>query len=387
MTKQIFNAYRSDGWHIFKLIKTRAGDGNAVKGLYKTPSGWNDTSITYEYHKNGIYGGVPPADIVAIDWDVKNGAKHGDVSFDQLQTDLGIVIDTQVATPSGGGHAYVRLTGLPTDTPKLKKTQPLYPDIEFQSHGSEFVVLGGQNVEGYGEYSFIDEDFEYYANQPVDFSSLELRANRVQGDGYDSVEVLEHIVNRPSIADVHLMLSKISPDSDHDGGWATVAMALNSWDLNGADGEELFVTWSLTSKKYTEAEGADIIREGAATKYRSSVADSPAFYNKLFTMANATTEKSVDEHIKDATTKDDLEAAAAVIQGSRISNVKRETYVEKLSEKSKELTGKPEKVLWKKAVKYVDHAKAQERQEDAEESGMPDFTYTEIGRASWRERV
>lgn len=379
MKQDIFNAYLKDGWHIFKLIKTKDGDGNAVKGLYKTPKGWNDTEKTYEYNSGWIYGGVPPSDMVVIDWDVKGGKKQGDKSFERLQSDLGITLETQVKTPSGGGHCYVRLKNLPEDTPKLKKAQELYPDIDFQSHGSEFVVLGGQTVSGYGDYLFTDEDFEYYVNPPTDFSTLELRRERVQGEGYDSVDAFEHTVVRPPIDEVKQMLSNISPDSGHDDGWQQVAMCLNSWDLNGEEGEKLFVEWSLSSKKYVEAEGVDAVRQSAERKYANCVADTPDYYKKLFTLSNKGVEKGLDELLDDALDISDLEDIADTISSSRISNTKRDVYIEKLSAKCKELTGKREKVKWKNAVVFVDKAKAEERQDAAEKSGLPDYVKTKTG--------
>lgn len=381
MTKDIFDAYRKDGWHIFKLIKTKDGDGNAVKGLYKTPLGWNDSFKTYDYHEKWVYGGVPPEDIVAIDWDVKNGKKHGDVSFQKLQDFLNIPLDTCVATPSGGGHCYMRLHDLPEDTPKLKKTQDNFPDIEFQSHGSEFVVLGGQTVEGYGEYNFLDEDFEYFVNDIplVDLTVLELRRKRVQGEGYDNTDIDIHVLARPQLEEIQNMLSNISPDSDHDGGWQQVAMCLNSWDLNGNQGEKLFVDWSLTSEKYVVEEGEEAIKEAAIKKYAACIADTPDYYNKLFTLNATAKVANFDNNIEASEYIEDLEKIASDIKATKMHKDKREAFIEKLSTKCKKLTGKPEKVTWKNAVKYVDAIKAKERQDDAEQNGLPDFTHTEKG--------
>lgn len=337
MTKDIYDAYVSDGWHIFQLYKTKNGDGNAVKGLYATPKGWNDTDVKWPYKPDAVYGGVPPSDMVAIDWDVKNGLKSGDKSFAKLQKDLKCKIENVVCTPSGGGHAYVRIKGLPEETPKLRKAQPNYPDIEFQSHGSEFVVLGGQKVEGYGEYKFADEDFEYFVNDTIDFSSLELRAVREQGDGYDSVDDFEHIAGRPPLEDIKALLAKISPDCDHDSGWQTVGMALNNWDLNGEVGEQLFVEWSLGSQKYVDEQGEDAIRAGAIKKYSECVADSPEFYNKLFTLANNEDLKKINARLSTLQVADDFEELAEYASKSFITNEERVRIADELAVKEKDL--------------------------------------------------
>jgi len=380
MTEEVFNAYRADGWHIFKLIKTTNGDGNAVKGLYKTPKGWNDPNITCTYQPKAVYGGVPPKDIVAIDYDVKGGKKIGDKSFEKLQKDLGMSLDTCVNTPSGGGHSYLRLYNLPEETPKLKKIQKKYPDIDFQSHLSEFVVLGGQTIEGYGEYKFVDEDFEYFVNDNpnINLSILETRASRVQGDGYDEIDDFAHITERPSKDEVLEMIFKLDPSGEYET-WQQVAMALNSWDLNGDEGEKIFVDWSLSSTAHVGRHGKQSVIEQAKTKYSQSVADTPSFYKKLFTFSNEADETDFDTRITKAETENDLDEVAESIKYSKISNIKREAYVEKLCTKSKELTGKPEKVKFKKAVKFLDKKKVEERQEKAESSGLPDWQYSKEG--------
>lgn len=346
MTKEIFDAYVSDGWHVFALYRTTDGKGNAVKGMYATPKGWNDMSKPCFYDPNKIYAGIPPKDIVAIDYDVKNG-KVGAKSFAQLQKDFNVNLDTTVISPSGGGHAYVRLKNLPDETPKLKKAQDKYPDIDFQSHGSEFVVLGGQIVEGYGEYEFVDEDFEYYVNPAVDFSSLELRGERIQGDGYNNIDVDEHFLSRPPLEQVEEWLSKLDPDMGHDEGWVDVIRALNSWDLNGEEGLRLAIEWSQKATKYKST------AEEIAEKYYNNVADAPEFYNKLIGLVNKKSKKGFNSKIAEAKEVSDLKNIAEEISKSDISNADREKYVNELSAKCKEISddGKPQRVTWKNAVK------------------------------------
>ena len=344
MRKEIFDAYVSDGWHLFALYRTADGKGNAVKGMYATPKGWNDMSKPCFYDPNKIYAGIPPKDIVAIDYDVKND-KVGAKSFAQLQKDFNVNLDTTVISPSGGGHVYVRLKNLPDETPKLKKAQEKYPDIDFQSHGSEFVVLGGQTVEGYGDYEFVDVIDEYFVNDAVDFSSLELRGERIQGDGYSDIDPDEHFLSRPPLNQVEEWLSKLDPDMGHDEGWADVIRALNSWDLNGEEGLRLAIEWSQKATKYQSTS------EEISEKYYNNVADTPEFYKKLIGLVNKKSKRSFNTQISKAETIEDLENIAKEISDSDISNADREKYVDELSTKCKEVTGKLEKVKWKNGVK------------------------------------
>lgn len=344
MRRDIFDSYLKDGWHIFPLHKVQNGKGNAVKGKYGTPTAWNDTSIKYEYNSKSIYGGVPPKDIVVLDWDIKKGGV-GAVSFDKLQSAVGKTIDTVVETPSGGGHAYCRLSNLPEETPKLKKKQVKYPDIDFQSHESEFVVLGGQEIDGYGSYTFADEDFEYFVNTGIDFTNFELRAPRQMGDGYDSVDELEHIMLRPSEEEVLEILDDLNPDMGHDDGWQKVIMALNSWDLNGPRGLELAIEWSQRATKYQATE------EEITSKYHACIADSPAFYNKLFTLRKTTVAGGFKPRIESCSSQEELLELAKEVGTSSLGREAREAFTDDFVKKNEDLGNKPERVKFKNLLK------------------------------------
>ncbi len=360
MEKEVWEKYAQDGWHLFPLHKV-PGKGNAVKGEYGTPKGWNDVSKTYKYSPNKIWAGVPPNGMVAIDWDMKND-KRGLESFKKLQKDLGVSLETVVTTPSGGGHAYtwIDLDKMEEGKSRLAKMQDKYPDIDFQSHGSEFVVLGGQEIEGYGEYEF--EQFDYFVNPKTDFSKLTLRGDRYkEGEGYNDIDELEHVSERPTYEEVQTMLSKLNPDCDYSE-WQQIAMALNNWDLNGKQGLRLFTEWSLTSKKFIELEGEETIRFNCDEVYHRSIANSPSFYKKMFGMVNKKDNRSFKSKIAEAKSRDDLLEVADAISNSTISNADRLKYVDELVTKNKALGNENEKVMWKNAVK-----KAQKEVDPAKE--------------------
>lgn len=374
MTKEIFNAYVDDGWHIFALYKTTDGKGNAVKGIYATPKGWIDTSKKCKYNPNAIYAGIPPKDIVAIDYDVKKG-KKGLQSFEQLQKDLNITLETQVETPSGGGHCYVRLKNLPDDKPKLKKAQIKYPDIDFQSNGSEFVVLGGQFIEGYGEYKFLDEDFEYFVNPAVDFSSLELRGERVDGEGYENLDIDEHYMTRAPLEEIEQWLNSINANTSYEI-WQQVGMCLNSWDLNGEKGEELFINWSLTSPEEVELYGEDGVIAKAKEKYALSIADTPDFYKKLVTLANQSNLYNFDYLLELSETEEDLADLADKISNSTIKNEDRKILADKIASREKDLglSARKNKASWTNKLK-----KQKPIVEEANEFKLPDYEITKTG--------
>ena len=349
MEKEVWEKYAKDGWHLFPLHKIPNYKGNAVKGRYGTPKAWNDTSKTYPYSPNKIWGGVPPHGMVVIDWDVKNG-KKGLESFKKLQNDLGVTLETVVLTPSGGGHAYVwiDLDKMAEGKSRLAKIQDKYPDVDFQSHCSEFVVLGGQEIEDYGEYEF--EQFEYFVNPKTDFSKLVARGDKVsEGHGYDEIDEFEHLTERPSYDDIKTLLFKLDPDCAYNE-WQQIAMALNNWDLNRKDGLKLFTEWSLTSKKFIGIEGEDVIRHNCEEVYRRSISSSPNFYRKIFSIVNKKDNSVFRKKIIEAESKDDLLLIAEDISKSTVSNKDREKYLEEIISKNEALGNKAERVMWKKAV-------------------------------------
>lgn len=352
MTLDIFNAYVADGWHIFELYKTTDGNGNAVKGKYATPKGWNDTSITYGYRENAVYAGMPPKDIIVIDWDVKKD-KQGAGSYEALQEMLGKQLDTVVSTPSGGGHTYVRL-----QTPlHVRKKQDDFPDIDFQCHGTEFVVLGGQMIEGYGEYKFLDEDFEYFVNADVDMSNLQLRNERREQE-LDDLDLALLEKDKPSEARVREILNKLNPDMGHDDGWQNTIMALNSWDRGGTLGLSLAIEWSQRAKNYNAT------AEEITQKYYDCHADEPKYFTRLFTLETTANENlSFEERVNTCSTEDGLKRIVKEAQNNSSYNEdERERLGELIATKRKDLglDKRKSSVHWKKEVQYVDPEKKNE---------------------------
>jgi hypothetical protein len=362
MTKEVFDSYRDDGWYIFEMYRAEDGRGNAVKGMYGTPYGWTgkgENPKQYEYKPDAVYGGVPPEHLVVIDWDVKKG-KKGLESFNRLQEDLGCRIETVVLSPSGGGHAYARLNGLSDEFPRVKQTQKAYPAIDFQGHGSEFVVLGGQHIDGYGEYSFSDEDFGYFVNENTDFGLLELRPVASEEDtSYDDIDMDEHYMERGEESEFVERVMGISPDTDRDT-WVTVLRCINSFYLGDKTGEELAVRWSTSGDTYADEDPDDIRRA-----YHGNVATTPKFYNKLIGLVNEKDQDTFQSLIQNAKTTEDFEEIAEKVSASKIKNDKRTEVARTIAKREKELgLSRLRNVHWEKSCKYSDPEKAQASAEE-----------------------
>lgn len=326
MEKHIYDAYIADGWKLFALYRAKEPH-QKVKGIYGTPKGWNDMSIpSHPYNPKAVYGGVPPQDIFVIDYDVKNG-KVGETSKKALEEALGKSLYPTVISATGGGHVYVR-------TPKPirpLKNQHSYPDIDFQCHGSEWVMCGGQYVEGYGEYKFDDPIEEYFVNDINEpFTMLTMRNEDKRNGSYGGVDETDHFLTRPSIDKIEALLDKLDPNMTYEGGWHNVIMALNSWDMGGEVGLRLAIEWSQRATNYEPTD------DEIAEKYHQSAPETPEFYKKIFGMVNQGDLKSFKSRIVSAETLSDLEAIAKDVSTSTISSEDRATIGEALAKKAKE---------------------------------------------------
>lgn len=243
MTKEIFDTYVDAGWHLFPLYKTKKTEDQA-KGKYATPNGWNDLTKIYKYKENTVYGGMPPEDVIVIDVDVKNG-KVGLNSFESMSKDFNVLLSCTTTTPSGGFHCYVKLT-----KPFLvKKLQDKYPDIDFLVRGREWAMLGGQTVDGYGDYE-IDDIFGYNENS-VDLTGLEERGDRTTTKSdYDEEDLFNKEMEMPD-QKVDIYLEQIPKELAYSD-WVEVGMSLYDRYQGNDEGRERWLEFVKASSKHTE---------------------------------------------------------------------------------------------------------------------------------------
>lgn len=326
MEKHIYDAYVADGWKLFALYRAKEPH-QRVKGVYGTPKGWNDMSVPSDpYKAKSVYGGVPPENIFVIDYDVKNG-KVGEASKESLEKALGGKLYPTVISATGGGHIYVR-----TPEPiRPTKNQPAYPDIDFQCHGSEWVMCGGQFVEGYGDYKFDDPVDEYFVTDLyLPFPMLTMRNEDNRNGNYGGVDETDHFLTRPSIDKIEALLDKLDPNMTYEGGWHNVIMSLNSWDMGGEDGLRLAIEWSQRATNYSPTD------EEIAEKYYRSAPETPEFYKKIFGMVNKGDIKGFKARLVSAESLTDLEDIAGDVSKSSLSSDDRTAIAEMLAKKSKD---------------------------------------------------
>lgn len=322
MRKEVYLEYVQKGWTLFKLVPVEDGVGNAVKGAYMTPKGWNTKSKNSKYSEDAVYGGIPPSNILVLDVDVKKG-KVGDASFKNFLVDSKIGdLDRNVTTPSLGYHVYIEIP----ENVLYRKKQKAYPDIDFIVHGREFVVLGDQSVEGYGDYVLnpIENDNNTKVHDLGHILEERLTYDKVN---YSDIDLDEHYMTRMVKEDIEALLAQIDPDVPYDEGWRDVVMALNQWDLGGEVGFELLKKWNETSVMY------DTDEDELLEKYSQNVSSTTDFWKKLIGLANSTSVNTFESAIKNAKNTDDLMEIASNISHSSISNDQREELANDWREK------------------------------------------------------
>ena len=331
MKRETFETYIRNGWSLFRLVPTKGG-AKGAKGRYSTPKGWNDLSKPQPpYNADWIYGGIPPKDMMVLDVDIKGG-KEGDTSFQKFLKDFAIELKANVSTPSGGYHVYVKIPSLPDGVKNFKKRQERYPDIDFIGHGTEFVMLGEQEVEGYGVYQLFDIGAQSITNDLQLFEQcLDYRLERKEGSTYEDIDRDMHFMSRPSAEEIKSYLDRISPDLGYDEGWRDVIMALNQWDLGGEEGLALAKEWSQKALLYCPSD------DEIETNYHQNEASSPDFWHKLISIANRQDVLRIETAMIEAKTTDELVEIAASVGRTPIKNEDRERLAEKWRERFNEV--------------------------------------------------
>ncbi len=111
---------------------------------YKNASTNDNDAETWFKNDDYNLGIVPGLDVVVLDIDPRNG---GDVSFAQLEIDIGELPPTiEVVTGSGGFHRYYRLPS--ADVGRLKAHVSKYPGIDFKGPSGFLVGPGSVHPNG-----------------------------------------------------------------------------------------------------------------------------------------------------------------------------------------------------------------------------------------------
>lgn len=170
---------------------------------------------------------------IVIDIDPRNG---GDISFEKLQTDIGVdlVAECSAVVKTGGGGLHLYFAKPDADLAwKMPKD---YPGVDIKQGGGFVVIPGSLHASGsdYAWHSFAKSNVSELVMLPAPLAKLIARAKieRTEGDHSD-VE----------IDDIEHMLTYLDPNMPHDE-WVKVGMAVH----RGTDGSNAgFAAWDAWS--------------------------------------------------------------------------------------------------------------------------------------------
>jgi len=212
---------------------------------------WTSKKISNEtiFNHDGNLGWVIGEDDLVIDVDPRNG---GDKSFVKLVETLGIKLEPNVFTPSGGFHVYLYIPATKVGI-KLKKTLKDFPGIDFLTKGSQCVIVGSSTE--VGDYTWSDDLLGGFEQAECHDAILSLLSRRDVGNNSSNNNLgdFEGLIGNSTMPrdTVLEILSKLDSGVSNDE-WVRVGMALHHW--HPTDGLELWEDWSKDAENYVEGE-------------------------------------------------------------------------------------------------------------------------------------
>ena len=192
-----------------------------------------------------------PGDLV-VDVDAPTGDrpdKKGPESLSRLEKILGGPLESatvEVQSPSGGRHFYLTKP----EAISVNKSIGAYPGIEFISAGGYVVIAGSPHWQG-GTYRFSE-----LSSLVGDWTRATAPAALLELVGRDPETTVDPDALPDAISGdlLEKMLSELDPTSYRDyQDWRKILFAAHSATRGSVDGLEVFVSWSTSDPKYSEA--------------------------------------------------------------------------------------------------------------------------------------
>jgi len=349
--KDAYEQYRSKGFILQKSARYKKHAFREGAYIERENEDWEDSATGYV--------GIIPPNLIIIDNDKYEQGNE----FEKLLSDLNLGYKPEpfAFTPSGGEHyAFVNPN----------------PDMVIGNHGYKFVDIysGYQSVipivgttvknkkDALAEYTWADDLDEFVVN-PFNESMIEVLCMKERGDtsdnDYDEMGLTLAIkAEEMPDEEVSKLCENIPIETyGYDTGWLKFAMALYDRFEGNQEGLKLFQS---TCKRYD-----DNNPDYNETKWNAGhfKPNGRITYKTLRSLANEGINKTSLQKIKNAKNVEELEEVAEVMSKNRLNtstkldDVVRTELIDEICSKSKELIGKPDKVKWKKASKFIEPEK------------------------------
>lgn len=350
--KDAYEQYRSQG---FVLQKSARYKKHAFReGAYadRENEKWVDSATGYV--------GIIPPNLIIVD----NDKYEDDNEFDRLLKDLNLdyMPEPFALTPSGGEHY-----AFENPNPDMVIGNHGYKAVDIYGGYQSVIPIVGTTVKNkqdkLASYEWADDILEEFIVNKFDESMTEVLKMRERGansdNDYDDMGLSLAIKVEEMPQDEVVELCKQIPIETYgyDTGWLKFAMALYDRFEGSQAGLDLF---QETCERYDDNDVDFNEKKWNAGHFKPTGRIS---YKTLRSLANEGLGQTSLDKITNASTVEELEEVAQAMSTSRLNtpskldDVVREEMLEKICEKSKEIIGKPDKVKWKNAVKFIEPEK------------------------------
>ncbi len=349
------------------------------------PKPWKDGQVYKKFDKNSIALRTGAMSVNVVDVDTKDLDKLPEPWKSWVEDRL-LFDDTLIIETANGYHFYFTSPDklIRTTTKKDDKGTKI-PYIDFRGEGGLIFVHSDSKVANYkvicdappmNDVELIDLIPEYrkqvipQQTDVVGFENLD--------DPEDKEICPVSLSGKQTLEEVMEQVALVSSGVSRDEWMRTISSAYNlidhtperlkeplrEWSESGATDEHPYEDEAFESVWNQIVEG----KFGTAYKGGTLVTDARNGRVELF---KADVEKS--------STVEDLDAIAEKIKSSKMKPDARSNLCDVLADKCKIISGSRDKSKWNRDTKYVDVEKAKQRQQDAKDSGLPDYVYTEKG--------
>lgn len=289
------------------------------------------------------YAAIIPPNIICVDSDdYEKGCM-----FDTFCKDLGYTPEPSVITPSGGKHYFFE-----NPYPEKIVGKHIYDKVDIYAGYQSVVPIVGtvvKNKQGkLNSYKWADDVIEGLILNKFDNRLLDMLNMRDRGEKtakeYSDLDLALKTEEMP-LKEVLELLYSMPENLDYDS-WLEVGMAL--YDRFGGS-DEGFKYFNEFSEKSTEKYDEDFTYK---KWYSGALVPDTLTYKKLRYIANDIKIANIDKDLESIKTLKDIISYGESFSKVYLEDETRSKVIDKLCVKSKEITGKPNRVDIKKAVSY-----------------------------------
>lgn len=350
--KDAYEQYRSQGFILQKSARNKKHAFREGAYVDRENEKWVDSATGYV--------GIIPPNLIIVD----NDKYEDDNEFDKLLKDLNLDYTPEpfALTPSGGEHY-----AFENPNTDLVIGNHGYKSIDIYAGYQSVIPIVGTTVKNkqdtLASYEWADDITESFIVNKFDESMVEVLQMRERGNNgdndYDDTGLTLAIKVEDMSDDEAIKLCEQIPIETYgyDTGWLKFAMALYDRFEGNQEGLKLFQS---TCERYADNSPEFNSQKWNAGHFKPT---GRITYKTLRSLANEGVGQTSTSKIANAKTVEELEEVADAMTKSRLNTtskldeIVREELLEQICEKSKELVGKPDKVKWKNAVKFVEPEK------------------------------